>query len=155
MDTTAKYVSCTCVLRIYTVVTQAVNYSLLHALQLPPYLWERDTLENGTLALGNDRYYGYCADLMAELAKDLKLKDYILTPVRDGEYGNLLKNGTWTGMVGELTDGVSLVLIWRHVVGVPLRKLRIWRSIRFPIQLLWTYTITLLMAIRFALNVVI
>ena len=77
--------------------------------QSPPYLWNRTRLDDGTIATGNDRYYGYCADLMAELAKrEDDLKNYILKPVADEQYGARLENGSWTGMIGELVEGVRI-----------------------------------------------
>ncbi|XP_040042865.1 glutamate receptor ionotropic, kainate 4 isoform X1 [Gasterosteus aculeatus] len=79
-----------------------------------------DTLFNTTLAIttilenpyvmlrpnhqeleGNDRYEGFCVDLLKELADTLKFK-YRIRLVGDGQYGVAGANGTWTGMVGEL-----------------------------------------------------
>jgi hypothetical protein len=55
---------------------------------------------------GNERYEGYCADLAEKLAELCKF-DYVLQLVSDGKYGESDANGTWNGMVGELTSGVS------------------------------------------------
>lgn len=58
--------------------------------------------ENYTELTGNERYEGYCIDLMNKLAKKLHFK-YILQEVADGQYGKI-QNGSWTGMVRELLD---------------------------------------------------
>ncbi|XP_031439702.1 glutamate receptor ionotropic, kainate 4 [Clupea harengus] len=50
---------------------------------------------------GNDRYEGFCVDMLRELAEILKFK-YRIRLVGDGVYGVSGANGTWTGMVGEL-----------------------------------------------------
>uniref|UniRef100_A0AAX7VZH2 Glutamate receptor n=1 Tax=Astatotilapia calliptera TaxID=8154 RepID=A0AAX7VZH2_ASTCA len=50
---------------------------------------------------GNDRYEGFCVDMLKELADILKFK-YRIRLVGDGVYGVPGANGTWTGMVGEL-----------------------------------------------------
>lgn len=47
-----------------------------------------------------------------ELAEHLKRiihRDYIFRIVKDGNYGQKIKNGSWDGMIGELTRRVSLV----------------------------------------------
>ncbi|XP_045929742.1 glutamate receptor ionotropic, kainate 4 isoform X5 [Micropterus dolomieu] len=50
---------------------------------------------------GNDRYEGFCVDMLKELADILKFK-YRIRLVGDRLYGVPGANGTWTGMVGEL-----------------------------------------------------
>ncbi|XP_062873212.1 glutamate receptor ionotropic, kainate 4 [Trichomycterus rosablanca] len=50
---------------------------------------------------GNERYEGFCVDMLKELADILKF-NYRLKLVADGLYGVPGANGTWTGMVGEL-----------------------------------------------------
>ncbi|XP_067364773.1 glutamate receptor ionotropic, kainate 4 isoform X3 [Channa argus] len=50
---------------------------------------------------GNDRYEGFCVDMLKELADILKFK-YRIRLVGDGLYGVPGANGTWSGMVGEL-----------------------------------------------------
>lgn len=64
-----------------------------------PYVMYR---ENYTELTGNDRYEGYCIDLMNKLAKKLQF-NYIIKEVADGQYGKI-QNGSWTGMVRELLD---------------------------------------------------
>lgn len=56
---------------------------------------------------GNDRYEGFCVDMLKELADILKFK-YRIRLVGDGLYGVPGTNGTWTGMVGELISRVGL-----------------------------------------------
>lgn len=58
--------------------------------------------ENYTDLSGNDRYEGYCIDLLNKLAKKLHF-NYIIKEVADGQYGKI-QNGSWTGMVRELLD---------------------------------------------------
>ncbi|XP_060107794.1 LOW QUALITY PROTEIN: glutamate receptor ionotropic, kainate 4 [Heteronotia binoei] len=50
---------------------------------------------------GNDRYEGFCVDMLKELAEILHF-NYKIHLVGDGVYGVPEANGTWTGMVGEL-----------------------------------------------------
>lgn len=57
---------------------------------------------NYTEYTGNDRYEGYCIDLMNKLAKKLHFK-YEIKVVSDGQYGKI-QNGSWNGMVKELLD---------------------------------------------------
>ena len=74
----------------------------------------RQKKDGGVELFGNARYEGYCADLAAKicealgidyelrLVKDTKDKD----KVKDTKYGEKMSNGTWNGMVGELTQHV-------------------------------------------------
>lgn len=55
---------------------------------------------------GNDRYEGFCVDMLMELA-DILHFNYKIHLVGDGLYGVPEANGTWTGMVGELIARVS------------------------------------------------
>ena len=76
--------------------------------QSQPYLMNKTKTENDDEPLlGNNRYYGYCADLAEEVAKLVGF-DYELRIVRDNMYGFQLEGGgEWNGMVGELTRGVG------------------------------------------------
>jgi len=65
-----------------------------------PYVMYRP---NYTELSGNDRYEGYCVDLMNKLARKLQFK-FVLKEVADGQYGKINPNGSWTGMVRELLD---------------------------------------------------
>lgn len=56
---------------------------------------------------GNDRFEGYCIDLLRELANILGFT-YEVRLVEDGKYGAQDENtGQWNGMVKELMDHVS------------------------------------------------
>lgn len=61
--------------------------------------------EDGKPLLGNHRYEGYCADLAEEIAKIGF--DYVIQLVKDNKYGEKEADGTWNGMVGELTRRVG------------------------------------------------
>ncbi|XP_067910302.1 glutamate receptor ionotropic, kainate 4 isoform X2 [Heterodontus francisci] len=50
---------------------------------------------------GNERYEGFCVDMLKELSEILRFH-YKIQLVADGVYGVAESNGTWTGMVGEL-----------------------------------------------------
>lgn len=71
-------------------------------LQENPYVMLR---ENQQDLQGNDRYEGFCVDMLKELAHILKF-NYRIRLVDDGIYGVPGANGTWTGMVGELMSRV-------------------------------------------------
>lgn len=58
--------------------------------------------ENYTDLTGNDRYEGFCIDLLNKLARKLQF-NYIVKEVADGQYGKI-QNGSWNGMVRELLD---------------------------------------------------
>ncbi|GFQ84075.1 glutamate receptor ionotropic, kainate 2 [Trichonephila clavata] len=62
-----------------------------------PYLMKKVPEEDYT---GNDRYEGYCKDLLEKLSEKFGFK-FIINPVKDGKYG-AFKDGAWNGMVGEL-----------------------------------------------------
>lgn len=67
-----------------------------------PYMMLRPD-PNGVLT-GNDRFEGYCVDLVAEIAKLLHF-NYTIKLVDDGQYGARdMSSGEWTGMVRELMD---------------------------------------------------
>lgn len=58
---------------------------------------------------GNEQYEGFCVDMLKELADILKFT-YRIKLVDDGLYGAPEPNGSWTGMVGELINRVSLYI---------------------------------------------
>ena len=67
--------------------------------------------DDGKPRVGNDRYEGYCADLAEAVAEKCKF-EYILKIVADGKYGEANQtDGTWNGMVGELTRYVRMVTL--------------------------------------------
>ncbi|KFM83024.1 Glutamate receptor, ionotropic kainate 2, partial [Stegodyphus mimosarum] len=62
-----------------------------------PYLWQKTTADEFK---GNDKYQGFCKDLLDKLSEQFGFK-YIITPVKDKQYGSEV-NGNWNGMIGEL-----------------------------------------------------
>ncbi|XP_021000130.2 glutamate receptor ionotropic, kainate 2 [Parasteatoda tepidariorum] len=50
---------------------------------------------------GNDRYEGFCKDLLDKLASKHHFQ-YTIREVVDGNHGKRLDNGSWNGMIGEL-----------------------------------------------------
>uniref|UniRef100_A0A8C6P5J2 Glutamate receptor n=1 Tax=Nothobranchius furzeri TaxID=105023 RepID=A0A8C6P5J2_NOTFU len=56
--------------------------------------------------VGNDRYEGYCMDLLKELSNILGFT-YEVRLVGDGKYGAQNDKGEWNGMVRELIDHVA------------------------------------------------
>lgn len=73
---------------------------------------------------GNDRFEGYCIDLLRELANILGFT-YEVHLVEDGKYGAQDENtGQWNGMVKELMDHVShkaSQLKW-YMNGIPVNR---------------------------------
>ncbi|XP_066961996.1 glutamate receptor ionotropic, kainate 2-like isoform X1 [Macrobrachium rosenbergii] len=54
---------------------------------------------------GNDRYEGFCIDLLTEVAAKLKF-NFVLMPVEGNAYGSYNKTtGNWSGMIKELLEG--------------------------------------------------
>lgn len=69
-------------------------------MQAPPFIFRR-TDDNGTA-----QYSGYAVDVWNEIASTLNLTYYFTEPF-DQEFGVLLENGTWTGIVGMVVSGVT------------------------------------------------
>jgi len=55
---------------------------------------------------GNDRYEGYCVDLAQKILGDKLGYNYEIRLVKDDKFGAKTAEGTWNGMVGELTRRV-------------------------------------------------
>ncbi|KAG0429103.1 hypothetical protein HPB47_023958, partial [Ixodes persulcatus] len=72
----------------------------LTALKNPPYTMLK---KDAHLRVGNDRFEGYCVDLMDALAKKIGFQ-YSLHLVKDGLYGSPTSSGEWNGMIRELID---------------------------------------------------
>lgn len=71
--------------------------------QADPYVMVRDNPE----LQDNDRFYGFCIDLLKKVAERLHF-DYIIELVPDRKYGAVdPSNGEWNGMVRELLEKVS------------------------------------------------
>lgn len=73
--------------------------------QEEPFVMLKKAEKNEKLE-GNERYEGYCIDLLQKIAEIRKFK-YVLHEVKDKAYGSKEANGKWNGMVGELQRGVS------------------------------------------------
>ncbi|KAK3099144.1 hypothetical protein FSP39_000121, partial [Pinctada imbricata] len=66
-----------------------------------PFTMLKSGHENRT---GNDKYEGYCVDLLSEVANKLNFK-YQIYLVHDRKFGSRQKNGEWNGIIGELLVG--------------------------------------------------
>lgn len=73
--------------------------------QEKPYVMEKASKEK--TFEGNDRYEGFCVDLLKEIAEKVGFQ-YVIKLVPDGKYGVPEKDGKWNGMVRELIDRVRL-----------------------------------------------
>ena len=58
-----------------------------------------------------NKYIGFCQELLDKLATDLDFTYQIYQVPQGQSYGTLNLNGTWNGMVGQLIDKVSYVLL--------------------------------------------
>ncbi|CAG0923707.1 unnamed protein product [Notodromas monacha] len=69
--------------------------------QTPPYvMWK----ENKDDLVGNDKFEGFCIDLIHEISNILQF-NYTFRLVKDGKYGSRDKEtGEWNGMIRELLD---------------------------------------------------
>ncbi|NP_001191610.1 glutamate receptor 1 precursor [Aplysia californica] len=67
-----------------------------------PYLMKVVAPIQGLPVTGRHRFEGYCSDL-AELVAENVGYDYHIRFVKDGEYGKKEPDGTWNGVIGELT----------------------------------------------------
>ena len=57
---------------------------------------------------GNDRFEGFCVDLLHQLAHNLGF-EFELYLVPDGKYGEQINDtDEWDGMIGEILSGVGL-----------------------------------------------
>ena len=63
-----------------------------------PYVMLKDS---PTSKKGNERFEGFCVDLIHELSELLHFR-YEFRLCKDGAYGIKKKDGTWNGMIGEL-----------------------------------------------------
>ncbi|XP_050716691.1 ionotropic receptor 25a-like isoform X2 [Eriocheir sinensis] len=55
-------------------------------------------------------YMGYCVDLAERLAFEMKF-DYDFVFPEDGQYGVRQQNGSWNGLVGDLSNGVTDIIV--------------------------------------------
>ena len=70
-----------------------------------------------SIRFGNDRFEGYCVDLLAALAGMLGF-NYQIYVVPDGQFGDRNADGSWNGLVEEILNGVikswwkNCVVVW-------------------------------------------
>uniref|UniRef100_A0A670JSX1 Glutamate receptor n=1 Tax=Podarcis muralis TaxID=64176 RepID=A0A670JSX1_PODMU len=60
-------------------------------------------IKSDTVLSGNDRFEGYCVDLLREVSRILGFS-YEIRVVEDGKYGAQDEKGQWNGMIRELID---------------------------------------------------
>lgn len=68
-----------------------------------PYVMYKEPVNNETL-VGNDRFKGYCVDLLDKISKICGF-NYTIKLVEDGLYGAFV-DGKWNGLVSELIEKV-------------------------------------------------
>lgn len=86
--------------------TIQLQLTVLLPLQENPYVMHK---KSDKPLYGNDRFEGYCLDLLKELSNILGFS-YEVKLVSDGKYGAQNDKGEWNGMVRELIDHVSLII---------------------------------------------
>lgn len=85
-----------------TVLTLHGDFLSSHVQEEPFVMFRK----SDTALFGNDRFEGYCIDLLKELAIILGFS-YEIRLVEDGKYGAQDEKGQWNGMIKELIDHVS------------------------------------------------
>lgn len=60
---------------------------------------------NNKTFTGNDRYVGFCVDLIDRISKACNF-NYTIKLVEDSKYGSIV-DGKWNGIVSELMDKVN------------------------------------------------
>jgi hypothetical protein len=69
-----------------------------------PYTMLRIAKKNETL-IGNQRFRGYCIDLLEKVSKLVEF-NYTIKLVEDDKFGSFV-DGKWNGIVSELLDKVT------------------------------------------------
>ncbi|GFS04375.1 glutamate receptor [Elysia marginata] len=69
-----------------------------------PFVMKKCPKADGSPCTGNDRFEGYCVDLLQKVAEIVGF-DYDIHLVYDGKYGTKQADGSWNGMIGELLSG--------------------------------------------------
>lgn len=95
--------------------SRALTGFLLCGVQEEPFVMFR---KSDTALFGNDRFEGYCIDLLKELAIILGFT-YEIRLVEDGKYGAQDDKGQWNGMIKELIDHVSEAEMHRGARAAP------------------------------------
>jgi len=62
--------------------------------------------EDAAFLTGNDKFEGYLADILRQVAFSLGF-DYEIFLSTDGKYGEQNVDGQWNGIIGEVVRGVS------------------------------------------------
>nr|AWJ68208.1 putative ionotropic glutamate receptor kainate-like 9 [Hirudo verbana] len=76
---------------------------IVTTIESKPYIMIKKQPDDPSVLLeGNDRFEGFAADLADKVA-DLVGFEYRIELVKDMKYGERMSDGTWNGMVGELT----------------------------------------------------
>ena len=90
---------------IKTKINISIQSRYTFSLQETPYVM----MHYGKNYTGNDRFYGFCVDILDLIARDVGF-DYILDLVPDRKYGAQDPfSGEWNGMVAQLMKYVSKV----------------------------------------------
>ncbi|KRZ01948.1 Glutamate receptor ionotropic, kainate 2 [Trichinella zimbabwensis] len=72
-----------------------------------PFVMYKKSVENLS---GNDRYEGFCIDLLERIAEMNKF-NFTIHEVKDKSYGTPDANGRWNGIIGELINGDADVAV--------------------------------------------
>jgi len=129
----------------HTPVATPLSLLCVCLVQSPPYLSIREPKhDEDEVFEGNARYEGYCADLAEALAEKLREMyhipfNYELRVVKDGMYGAKKADGTWNGMIGELTR--------KAVLRITSYTIHMYYNYTCIIQLLLLIIITLLVTL--------
>ena len=77
------------------------------SLQEPPYVMFK---KSEYVLKGNDRFEGFCVELLQEIAELVGFK-YRIELVPDGKYGAPNKDGEWNGMVKQIVERVGAIIL--------------------------------------------
>lgn len=88
--------------------TSDFDKNFIFKFQTAPYTMLKETTINLS---GNDRFEGFCIDLIFELSQILFF-NYTFEIQEDGVYGKPGRNGKWTGMLGKVIDGVRKIFYY-------------------------------------------
>lgn len=75
-------------------------------LQETPYVMLKKVQSGVEFENNNDRYEGYCVDLLKLLAQRINF-NYELNPIKSRIYGTDNGKGEWDGLIGELMNKVE------------------------------------------------
>lgn len=103
LSSSAQLPICRCSWKVTLKIVNCVLFWVFFATQENPYVMYKKSDKE---LVGNDRFEGYCLDLLKELSNILGFT-YEVRLVGDGKYGAQNDKGEWNGMVRELIDHVS------------------------------------------------